>query len=119
MLFRSGGIDYDLDRDGIVEVPIIMGTESELREVFINIMNNAMDAMHKGGCLSFRTWQNKGTVLIGISDTGEGMPEDVKNRVFEPFYTTKREKGSGLGMSVSYGIIERHGGRIEANRGEE
>ena len=110
---KAGGIDYDLDRDGIVEVPIIMGTESELREVFINIMNNAMDAMYEGGRLSFRTWQNEGNVLIGISDTGEGMPEEVRRRVFEPFYTTKREKGSGLGMSVSYGIIERHGGRIE------
>jgi len=72
-----------------------------------------MDAMYEGGRLSFRTWQNEGNVLIGISDTGEGMPEEVRRRVFEPFYTTKREKGSGLGMSVSYGIIERHGGRIE------
>ncbi len=110
---KAGGINYEIDKNGIVEVPIIMGIESELREVFINIMNNAMDSMPEGGSLSFCTWQSEVNVFISISDTGEGMSVDVKNKVFEPFYTTKREKGSGLGMSMSYGIIERHGGGIE------
>ncbi len=110
---KAGGINYDIDVDGIMEVPIIMGNESELREVFVNIINNAMDAMEKGGCLSFPTWQSKENIFISISDTGEGMPDEVRRNVFEPFYTTKREKGSGLGLSMSYGIIERHGGDIE------
>ncbi|MBT6564704.1 MAG: response regulator [Candidatus Scalindua sp.] len=110
---KARGIDYDMDFDDLVEVPIIKGNEPELREVFINIINNAMDVMDKGGCLSFRTWQNEGNIFISISDTGEGMPEEVKKNVFVPFYTTKREKGSGLGMSMSYGIIEKHGGKIE------
>jgi signal transduction histidine kinase len=107
---KAGGIDYGIDDDGIMDVPLIMGNESELREVFINIMNNAMDAMKKGGCLSFRAWQNEKNIFVSVSDTGEGMSEEVKKRLFEPFYTTKRESGSGLGMSMSYGIIERHGG---------
>ncbi len=115
---KAGGINYEIDKDGIVEVPTIMGIESELREVFINMMNNAMDAMPEGGFLSFCTWQSEENVFISISDTGEGMSVDVKNRVFEPFYTTKREKGSGLGMSMSYGIIERHDGGIEVESEE-
>ncbi|MCP4269336.1 MAG: PAS domain S-box protein, partial [Candidatus Brocadiaceae bacterium] len=110
---KAGGIDYRIEDAGIMEVPIILGNESELREVFINIMNNAMDAMGKGGCLTLRTWQDEWNIFISISDTGEGMSEDVRKRVFEPFYTTKREKGSGLGMSMSYGIVESYGGSIE------
>ncbi len=110
---KAGGIDYRIDDAGIMKVPTIMGNESELREVFINIMNNAMDAMGKGGCLTLRTWHDEKNIFTSISDTGEGMSEGVKKRVFEPFYTTKREKGSGLGMSVSYGIVESHNGSIE------
>ena len=110
---KACGVDYDIDVGGIMEVPKTMGTETELREVFINITNNAMDSMPEGGCLSFRTWKNDENIFVSISDTGEGMPEEVKKRVFEPFYTTKRGKGSGLGMSMSFSIIERHGGSIE------
>ncbi len=111
---KASGIYYDIDyHNGITVASVAMGNESELREVFVNIINNAMDAMEKGGCLSFRTWQSKENIFISISDTGEGMPDEVRRNVFEPFYTTKREKGSGLGLSMSYGIIERHGGDIE------
>ncbi len=110
---KAGGVDYDINVDSIKEVPVVMGIESELREVFINIMNNSMDAMRRGGCLAFRTWQDEENIFVSISDTGDGMSEEVLKRVFEPFYTTKREEGSGLGMSMSYGIIERHNGSIE------
>ena len=115
---KASGVDYDIDIDGIMEVPIVMGIESELREVFTNIINNALDAMETGGRLSFRTWQNEGHSVISISDTGEGMSDEVKGRVFEPFYTTKRAKGSGLGLSVSRGIIKRYSGSIEVESKE-
>jgi signal transduction histidine kinase len=115
---KASGIDYDIDIDGIMELPTVMGIGAELTEVFTNIINNSMDAMDSGGCLSFRTWQNEGTLFISISDTGVGMSDEVKKRVFEPFYTTKRAKGSGLGMSVSYGIMKRHGGTIEVKSDE-
>ena len=115
---KASGVDYDIDIDGIMEVPIVMGIESELREVFTNIINNALDAMEKGGRLSFRTWQNEENSVISISDTGEGMSDEVKGRVFEPFYTTKLAKGSGLGLSVSHGIMKRYSGSIEVESEE-
>ena len=95
------------------EIPEALCNTTELREVFINIMNNSMDAMPDGGSISFSTWSDDGTVLISISDTGKGMPEEVKRKIFDPFFTTRRPLGTGLGMSVSYSIIKRHGGRIE------
>ena len=116
---KAGGVEYKIDVDEIIEVPKIMGAESELREVLVNLINNAMDAMPEGGCLSFRTWQNESNIFVGISDTGEGMSDEVKQRVFEPFYTTKREKGSGLGLSMSYSIIEKHEGEINIKSKEK
>ena len=84
-----------------------------MREVFTNIVNNALDAMPDGGTLSFSTWSDDDNVFISIADTGKGMPEEVKRKIFDPFFTTRRPLGTGLGMSVSYSIIMRHGGRIE------
>jgi len=95
------------------EVPPILGNPSELREVFTNIIFNAIDAMPEGGQLSISTQpQTDGRVEVRISDTGIGMTEEVKKRVFDPFFTTKGVTNSGLGMSVSYGIIRRHRGEI-------
>ena len=95
------------------EIPLIMGNPSEVREVLTNIIFNAVDAMPKGGKLTIATQpQAEGWVEVRIADTGIGMTEEVKNRVFDPFFTTKGVTNSGLGMSVSYGIIKRHGGEI-------
>ena len=69
--------------------------------------------MPEGGSLSFNTESRDETVFIKISDSGEGMHENVKKMIFDPYYTTKKVVGSGLGMSMSYGIIKRHGGKIE------
>ncbi len=107
------GINYYLDKEGIKKVPPIMCNPSELREVFINIINNSLDAMSEGGSLSFSTWSIDDTAVISISDTGEGMSEEVKKNIFDPFFTTKTPVGTGLGMSMAYGIITRHGGKIE------
>ncbi len=95
------------------EIPLMMGNPSELREVLTNVIFNAVDAMPDGGTLSIVTQpQTEDWVEVRIGDTGIGMTEEVKKRVFDPFFTTKGVTNSGLGMSVSYGIIKRHGGEI-------
>jgi len=95
------------------EIPMIMGNPPELREVLTNIVFNAVDAMPKGGEVIITTQpQAEDWVEVRIADTGIGMTEEVIKRVFDPFFTTKGVTNSGLGMSVSYGIIKRHGGEI-------
>jgi PAS domain S-box-containing protein len=94
------------------KVDFIKGNSSELHEVFLNIILNAVDAMPQGGSILVKTWQEGASVYISITDTGTGMDEETKRRVFEPFFTTK-EEGTGLGMSLAYQIINRHGGTIE------
>ena len=110
---QAKGITYHMDREGLQKVPALQGNPSELREVLVNIMNNAFDAMPDGGRISFHTVKKEETIFISISDTGEGMSEDVQKQIFDPFFTTRRPKGTGLGMSVAYGIITRHGGNID------
>ena len=95
------------------DIPLIMGNPSELREVLTNIIFNAVDAMPEGGKLTIATQpQTEDWVEVRMADTGMGMTEEVKKRIFDPFFTTKGVTNSGLGMSVSYGIIKRHGGEI-------
>ncbi|NWF94087.1 MAG: GAF domain-containing protein [Syntrophaceae bacterium] len=109
---QKRGIQIELTRS-LEDVPFVLGNPSELREVLTNIIFNAVDAMPEGGQLSISTRpQTDHRVEVRISDTGIGMTEEVKKRVFDPFFTTKGVPSSGLGMSVSYGIIKRHGGEI-------
>lgn len=91
---------------------LVMGDAGELREVLVNMIFNAVDAMPDGGRLMLATREADGKVEISISDTGMGMSDEVRSRVFDPFYTTKGTAGMGLGLAVSYGIISRHGGTI-------
>lgn len=88
------------------------GNASELREVFVNLIVNAVDAMPDGGQLAIECSRAENRLSLRFSDTGTGMEEEVRQRVFEPFYTTKGMQGTGLGLAVSYGIIERHEGLI-------
>ena len=115
---QAKGVDYQICREDMREIPEVLCSHAELQGVFINIINNALDAMPDGGRLSFSTSSNDDTVFISISDTGIGMPEDVRRKIFDPFFTTRRPLGTGLGMSVSYGTIVRHGGKIEAESEE-
>jgi Signal transduction histidine kinase len=110
---QAKGANYHIDKEGMKKVRSIMCNPTELREVFINIINNALDAMSKGGSLSFGTWDKNDTIFIRISDTGKGMPDSVRKKIFDPFYTTRRPLGTGLGMSIVHSIIKRHGGKIE------
>ncbi len=106
-------VTYDLRTEGLKAVPDVLGNPSELREVVINMINNALYAMPEGGYITLRTWDENTSVYMGISDSGSGMSKEVQEKVFDPFYTTKGVDGSGLGMSVAYGIIRRHGGNID------
>jgi PAS domain S-box-containing protein len=110
---EASGIMYCMDKKGMEDIPKVWGNSTELREVILNILNNSLDAMPEGGHISFRTWNEDDNVFLSISDTGEGMYEDIRKNMFDPFLTTKMPKGTGLGMSISYGIIKRHGGEIE------
>lgn len=90
----------------------IAGSATELREVFTNFINNAIDAMTQGGKISIKTLMDSNNITIKIVDTGIGIPHAIADRIFDPFFTTKGPQSTGLGMSVSYGIINRHRGTI-------
>ena len=90
-----------------------MGDESELREVLVNMVFNAVDAMPNGGNLTLAAEDVDDSVVISVGDTGTGMPPEVKSRIFDPFFTTKGKAGMGLGLAVSFGIIRRHEGSVE------
>jgi two-component system NtrC family sensor kinase len=82
--------------------------------VFLNLFMNARDAMPAGGMVVVRTASNNGTVEIEITDTGSGIPQENLHRIFDPFFTTKSSgRGTGLGLSVSYGIIKEHSGKVD------
>jgi signal transduction histidine kinase len=91
----------------------VYGRSSELREVLVNLILNAVGAMPKGGRLTLCTRQGEGSVHVEVSDTGTGMTDEVRRRIFDPFFTTKGAKGTGLGLSVSYMLIKSHHGDIE------
>jgi signal transduction histidine kinase/CheY-like chemotaxis protein len=92
----------------------VRGVASELREVFTNVVLNALDAMPGGGDLRVEATLTDGFVAIAIMDTGSGMTADTLAKVFDPFFTTKGDRGNGLGLSIAYGIMQRHGGEIKA-----
>jgi signal transduction histidine kinase/ActR/RegA family two-component response regulator len=96
----------------------ISGNGHELREVVTNLVFNAVDAMPHGGRLSVRTSSTDKEIFIAVQDSGVGMSEAVKRRLFEPFFTTKGENGTGLGLSVSFGIVQRFGGEIVVESAE-
>ncbi|HVA58865.1 MAG: ATP-binding protein [Gemmatimonadaceae bacterium] len=96
-------------------LPAVIGDARQLQQVCLNLITNATQAMApEGGTLTVATRSTGGEVVLEVSDTGAGIPDDVRSRVFEPFFTTKKEgEGTGLGLSVSYGIVTEHKGRIE------
>ena len=91
----------------------VMGDESELREVLVNMVLNAVDAMPAGGQLTLAAEDVEDSVVISVGDTGTGMAPEVTSRIFDPFFTTKGKAGMGLGLAVSFGIIRRHEGSVE------
>jgi signal transduction histidine kinase len=94
-------------------LPRVAGSRDHLQQVFVNLLNNARDAMPGGGTVALRTYALNGDVVAEVEDSGAGVPPEVRARIFEPFFTTK-DHGTGLGLSVSYGIVSAHGGTITA-----
>jgi signal transduction histidine kinase/CheY-like chemotaxis protein len=109
-LLRQIRIDTVLDLGNIRPVA---GEYAPLREVLMNLMLNAIDAMPNGGALGVKTWADSAGVHCDVSDAGEGMSDEVRQRALDPFFTTKGPKSTGLGLSVTYGIIQRHNGKLE------
>jgi len=93
-------------------VPKIHGTKEELVELFVNLIINSVDAIPKNGVITLRIFQKKDRVVASVADNGVGMSEEVEARCMEPFFTTKSDKGAGLGLGVVYGISQRHRGEI-------
>lgn len=108
---RLRGLDYDVTLNAEKGL-FTFGSASELREVFVNLIVNAVDAMPDGGQLTIGCVADNGRVRLQFADNGNGMPEEVRQKIFDPFFTTKGAHGTGLGLSVSYSIIERHEGSI-------
>jgi signal transduction histidine kinase len=96
------------------EIAPIHGNAAELREMLTNLIFNAADAMPKGGTITLRTSQpNDGEVALEVQDTGAGMTAEVRARCLDPFFTTKGDEGTGLGLAMVLGIVQRHKGRID------
>jgi len=108
---RIRGLEYDV-RLNTEQGQFTYGSASELREVFVNMIVNAVDAMPRGGKLLITCRRKDERLQLHFSDNGMGMPDDVQQKIFEPFFSTKGAHGTGLGLSVSYSIIERHSGSI-------
>lgn len=107
-----------LERNFVPNLPLIFGDPEKLQQVFLNLLNNAHDAIGSTGnvTVSTRHDQEKDTVVVSVADTGAGIPSEILTRIFDPFFTTKPVgKGTGLGLSVTFGIVKDHGGNIEVD----
>jgi PAS domain S-box-containing protein len=113
-------IRQHIEKSGVVitedyapDVGLLTLDNGQIKQVFLNLITNAAQAMPKGGTLGLRTVRLGNEVAISVSDTGQGIPPEIQERIFEPFFTTKAVgEGTGLGLSVSFGIIQEHRGRI-------
>jgi two-component system, cell cycle sensor histidine kinase and response regulator CckA len=111
---RRQGIAIDLEYDSS-PLPPMMGSAAELRDVFVNLILNAVQAMPDGGTIAISTSAVERGIQIKFSDTGTGMSPEVSERIFEPLFTTKGQTGSGMGLSVASGVIREHEGNIEVS----
>lgn len=110
--------NIEIIKEHDTSLPPMWGNAGQLKQVFLNIMINAADAMHGRGVLTIKTFPSEdgNKVVIEFTDTGGGIPEDILPRIFDPFFTTKGVgEGTGLGLSMSYGIVKEHKGNIEVD----
>ena len=116
---RNGAITIIRDYDP--ELPPLAADEDKLKRVFMNLLQNSFQAMQPGGSLTVRTAydRERNGITIVFSDTGCGIPDEIRDKIFEPFFTTKQPgEGTGLGLSVSYGIVKEHRGEISVESEE-
>jgi signal transduction histidine kinase len=109
---QANGVQVTIKTD-LQNIPTISGNEAELREMLFNIVFNAIDAIPERGTITFKTSMKDDSAMLEVIDTGCGMTEEVRSRCLEPFFSTKDEHGTGLGLGIVYGIIRRHDGTIE------
>jgi signal transduction histidine kinase/ActR/RegA family two-component response regulator len=107
------GIDIRMCTELASQPPIVAGIESEIREAMTNLIFNAVDAMPNGGKMTLRTVNAPRGVQFAVEDSGIGMDEETRRRCLEPFFTTKGERGTGLGLAMVYGVAQRHSAEIE------
>jgi signal transduction histidine kinase/DNA-binding response OmpR family regulator len=107
---RGAAIRVETD---LLPLPPVVGDATDLQNALVSLIDNAVDAMPRGGMLTVRSRLAAQYVRLEIADTGVGMSDDIRQRCFEPFFTTKGEQAAGLGLAVVYGTVLRHGGRIE------
>jgi CheY-like chemotaxis protein len=112
---QERGIVVNVESDFAPDLPRVLGAESEVRDALTNLMLNAVDALPEGGLIRFRTRYDARDrrVLAEIQDNGVGMSETTRSRCLEPFFTTKGERGTGLGLPMVFGMLQRHGGDLE------
>ena len=121
---QSNGITVEMQTDFAPNIPELFCIESEVREAMTNLVINAVDALPKGGAITLRTRVTKGDVhnlpgthdvhvVVEVSDSGIGMSEETRKRCLEPFFSTKGKRGTGLGLAMVYGVMQRHEGSIE------
>jgi signal transduction histidine kinase len=112
---RSGlGLELDVAQD----IPLVLFDEGQIRQAILNVLRNAREAMSDGGTISVYVRAEGMSVVVGVDDEGSGIPEDVRSRIFDPFFSTKGE-GTGLGLAITRQIIEAHGGSIAVDPREE
>jgi len=114
----------DIQTDLMESLPIIAGDQAQLQQVILNLISNAIDAIGKDGTVSVKSRADDSKIRIVIADTGPGIPENMQKKIFDPFFTTKSSgKGTGLGLWISYTIIEKLGGSLslssQAGQGAE
>jgi signal transduction histidine kinase len=107
---RNRGIDLQVRLAR--RLPLAPIDATQIQQVLVNLVKNALQAMTSGGILTFQTGEGAEAVWVSVADTGGGIPQEQINRIFEPFYTTKK-KGTGLGLMIVRRIVRGHGGRIE------
>jgi signal transduction histidine kinase len=106
--------DVEVHNDYMAGLPLVHGSEGELRQVFLSVITNALDAMNDRGTLTIRTGTDGKAVFIKIGDSGPGIPPENINRIFDPFFTSKSAAGgTGLGLSIAGKIISNHKGKID------
>lgn len=109
---RRAGVEVVLDLDA--DHAMVRADHFQMEQLFLNLVLNAISAMPEGGTLTLKTRVRRGEVIVDVQDTGTGIPEEIRDRVFDPFFTTREVgEGTGLGLAVSHSIVAAHGGTIE------
>ena len=109
---QANGIAIQIETE-LQEIPEVLGSESELREGLTNLILNAVDAMPEGGTITIRCRSEADWICVEVSDTGIGMSEEHRQTCMDPFFTTKGSEGTGMGLAMVYGIVQRHEGSID------